>query len=135
MKFKRLHHVGIILPSMEIAEEFMKRFELEKDYMEYVEAYHAYCLFTRYSHYESPIELIIPTEGVLKEYRNGKGGLHHIAFEVEDVRETAAAFEGQGLSMLEEEPVIGAGGILVNFLRPRSGFGVLTEYVQEIKEA
>ena len=44
MKPMRLHHVGIIMPSMEKAEAFMDQFRLETDYMEYVEAYHAHCL-------------------------------------------------------------------------------------------
>lgn len=131
MKPMRLHHVGIIMPTMERAEQFLEQFGLEKDYMEYVEAYHAYCLFTRYSAQESPVELIIPTDGVLKEFRNGKGGLHHIAFEVEDVTAVKKEFEEKGLEMLENTPVEGAGGILVNFLRPRYGFGVLVEFVEQ----
>ena len=85
MKPMRLHHVGIIMTTMEKAEAFLDQFGLEKDYMEYVESYHAYCLFTKYTEKESPVELIIPTEGVLTEYNKGKGGIHHIAFEVEDV--------------------------------------------------
>ncbi len=133
MKPLRLHHVGIIMPTMEKAEMFLEQFGLEKDYMEYVEAYHAYCLFTKYTKEESPVELIIPTEGVLTEYREGKGGLHHIAFEVEDVRKAREEYEAKGLQMLEENPVTGAGGIIVNFLRPRYGFGVLVEFVQRTK--
>ena len=93
MKPMRLHHVGIVLLSMDKAEAFLEQFGLEKDYMEYVEAYHAYCLFTKYGEKESPIELVIPTEGVLTEFRNGKGGLHHIAFEVEDVEKARREFE------------------------------------------
>ena len=133
MKPLRLHHVGIIMPTMEKAEMFLEQFGLEKDYMEYVEAYHAYCLFTKYTKEESPVELIIPTVGVLTEYREGKGGLHHIAFEVEDVRKAREEYEAKGLQMLEENPVTGAGGIIVNFLRPRYGFGVLVEFVQRTK--
>ena len=131
MKPMRLHHVGIVLLSMDKAEAFLEQFGLEKDYMEYVEAYHAYCLFTKYGEKESPIELVIPTEGVLTEFRNGKGGLHHIAFEVEDVEKARREFEEKGLNMLEKEAVPGAGGIIVNFLRPRFGFGVLVEFVQQ----
>ncbi|MBC5689289.1 VOC family protein [Mediterraneibacter sp. NSJ-55] len=133
MKPLRLHHVGIIMPTMEKAEAFLEQFGLEKDYMEYVDAYHAYCLFTKYTKEESPVELIIPTEGVLTKYRDGKGGLHHIAFEVEDVRKAREEYEAKGLQMLEETPVTGAGGIIVNFLRPRYGFGVLVEFVQRMK--
>lgn len=79
MKRTRLHHVGIIMPTMEQAEDFMRVFGFEKDYMEYVEAYQADCLFTKYGPEESPVELIIPRGGVLLDYREGKGGLHHIA--------------------------------------------------------
>lgn len=130
MKPVRLHHVGIIMNSMERAEAFLNQFGLEKDYMEYVDEYHADCLFTKYTEKESPIELIIPTEGVLKEYNRGKGGIHHIAFEVEDVEAASREFEENGMEMLETTPVRGAGGIIVNFLRPRYGLGVLVEFVQ-----
>lgn len=133
MKPMRLHHVGIIMTSMERAEAFLEQFGLEKDYMEYVEAYHADCLFTKYSENESPVELVIPTEGVLTEYNKGKGGIHHIAFEVEDVEAARQEFEAKGLEMLESAAVEGAGGIIVNFLRPRYGFGVLVEFVQQVK--
>lgn len=133
MKPMRLHHVGIIMPSMERAEEFLDLFGLEKDYCEYVEAYHADCLFTKYTDKESPIELIIPREGVLSEYNKGKGGIHHIAFEVEDVEATKREYESKGKEMLEDIPVEGAGGINVNFLRPRFGLGVLVEFVQQVR--
>ena len=132
MKPIRLHHVGIIMSSMERAGIFLEQFGLETDYMEYVEEYHADCLFTKYTTQESPIELIIPAEGVLKEFNKGKGGIHHIAFEVEDVEAARAEFEEKGMEMLEKVPVKGAGGILVNFLRPRYGLGVLVEFVQRV---
>lgn len=133
MKPLRMHHVGIIMPTLEKAKKFLEQFELEQDYMEYVEAYHAYCLFTKYSDRESPIELVIPIEGKLTEYNHGKGGLHHIAFEVEDAEAVKEEYAAKGMEMLEQRAVQGAGGIIVNFLRPRHGFGVLTEYVEVLK--
>ena len=39
----------------------------------------------------------------------------------------------KGKEMLEEAAVDGAGGIIVNFLRPRYGLGVLVEFVQQVK--
>lgn len=131
MKMKRLHHVGIIMPSVERAKKFLERFELEEDYTEFVEDYQAHCLFTKFSEQECPIELVIPEGGVLAEYNKGKGGLHHIAFEVEDVSEAKKQYEEQGFMMLEDNPVNGAGGILVNFLRPKFGLGVLVEFVEK----
>lgn len=132
MKHMRLHHVGIVMPSMDKARAFMNKTGLEEDYCEYVEAYKAYCLFTKSDADESPIEFVIPVEGVLSSYNNGKGGIHHIAYEVDDVEAIRLEFEGQGLKMLEEKAVPGAGGIIVNFLRPRYGEGILTEYVQQV---
>lgn len=129
----RLHHVGIVMPDMEKAERFLEKFGLEKDYMEYVDAYQADCLFTKYQPNESPVELVIPRGGVLTGYNNGKGGIHHIAFEVDDVEAVRDSYESQGMGMLEETPVEGAGGIIVNFLRPRFGEGILVEFVQRVK--
>ena len=129
----RLHHVGIVMPTMEKAERFLEKFGLEKDYMEYVDSYQADCLFTKYGPEESPVELVIPRGGVLAGYRDGKGGIHHIAFEVDDVDAVRDSYEANGMEMLEETPVEGAGGILVNFLRPRFGEGVLVEFVQRTK--
>ncbi len=131
MQRTRLHHIGIIMTSMERANEFLNLFGLETDYMEYVESYSANCLFTKYNkNNESPIELIIPTKGVLCDYNNGKGGIHHIAFEVDDVEAARLEYESVGKEMLEKVPVEGAGGIIVNFLRPKFGLGVLVEFVQ-----
>lgn len=131
MKPVRLHHVGIIMTTMERAQQFMEQFGLEEDYREYVDAYQAWCIFTKYSAEESPVELVVPTAGKLTEFNKGKGGLHHIAFEVEDVRAARDEYTAKGMEMLEEIPAKGAGGIIVNFLRPRYGLGVLVEFVEK----
>ena len=44
----RMHHVGIITPTMEKAEEFLERWGLEIDYRGYVKAYKADLIFTKY---------------------------------------------------------------------------------------
>lgn len=133
MNILGLHHVGIVFTSMDIAHDFMDKFALKEDYCEYVDAYHAYCLFCQHGPGDSPIELVIPTEGVLTNYRDGKGGLHHIAFEVDDVEAARKEFDEKGLEMLETEAVKGAGGIRVNFVRPRHSNGVLVEFVEREK--
>ncbi len=134
MEHMKLHHVGIVMNSQERADRFMKKFGLETDYMEYVESYKSNCLFTKHKEEETPIELVIPLEGVLATYNNGKGGMHHIAFEVEDVEEVKRKYEAEGMKLLEESAVPGAGGIIVNFLRPRFGEGILVEFVQKLKK-
>jgi lactoylglutathione lyase/methylmalonyl-CoA/ethylmalonyl-CoA epimerase len=126
-----MHHVGIIFPTRERANEFLDIFGFEIEKQEYVEAYHAECIFTRHGIDETSVELIIPTEGVLTNFNNGKGGIHHIALEVEDVEAVRAEYEGKGLKMLEKEAVKGACGLMVNFLRPSFGAGILVEFVED----
>ena len=133
MEHMKMHHIGIVMTSMEKAERFMEKFGLETDYIEYVEAYKADCLFTKHRPDETPLELVIPKEGVLTEYNKGKGGIHHIAFSVDDVEAVKKQYEEQGLMMLEKTAVEGAGGIIVNFLRPRFGEGILVEFVETVK--
>ncbi|MCY6485841.1 VOC family protein [Clostridium aestuarii] len=133
MKPMRMHHVGIVLPTMEAAHKFLETFGLETDYEGYVEAYKADLIFTKYTENESPIELIIPKDGsVLKDFNKGKGGIAHIAYEVEDIEAVRKDFESKGMKMLEGSAVPGTSDIIVNFLRPKYGQGILVEYVQTV---
>ena len=61
--------------------------------------------------------------------RRGEG-LHHVCFEVEDIRSTLAALEARGVRLVDREPRRGAGGHLVAFIHPESAGGVLLELKQ-----
>ncbi|WP_370737805.1 VOC family protein [Clostridium minihomine] len=129
----RMHHVGVVLPTVEQAEHLIDLFGLEVDYRGYVKSYHADLIFTKYGPMlESPIEFIIPHEGVLTKFNNGKGGIAHIAFEVEDVEACSRELVEKGMEMLEPEAVEGTSDIMVNFLRPRYSEGILFELVQTV---
>ena len=132
MRPMRMHHVGVVLPTVEQAERLIELFGLKVDYRGYVKSYHADLIFTQYGPNESPIEFIIPHEGVLTKFNNGKGGIAHIAFEVEDVEAASRELREQGLEMLEPEAVEGTSDIIVNFLRPRYSEGILFELVQTV---
>lgn len=130
MAIHSVHHVGIVMNEIDRAMAFLKTFNLTEDYREYVSKYQALCIFTKQDT-GTAIELIVPDGGVLYDFNNGKGGIHHIAFLVDDIEETTAEYESLGLGMLEKEGVKGAGSIYVNFLRPRFGQGILVEFVEE----
>lgn len=132
MKPMRMHHVGIVLPTLEKAHSYIEKMGLEIDYTGYVEAYQADLIFTKYPDNSSPIEFIIPRAGVLKEYNKGKGGIAHLAFEVEDVEAVRKEMEEKGLEMLEKKAVTGTDDIIVNFMRPKFSEGILTEFVQTV---
>lgn len=133
MQRKRIHHVGVVLPTLEAVSHIMTMFGLEEDYRGFVEAYQADLIFTKYGDHESPIEFIIPHEGsVLKKFNDGKGGIAHIAFEVEDVEEVRREFEAKGLQMLEQKAVKGTDDLIINFMRPRYSEHILFEFVQTV---
>ena len=54
-------------------------------------------------------------------------GVHHIAFEVKDIRAEMARLKGEGFVLLNEEPKMGADNKLVCFVHPKGVNGVLVE--------
>ncbi|HEY8558930.1 MAG TPA: methylmalonyl-CoA epimerase [Pyrinomonadaceae bacterium] len=85
---------------------------------------------------ESRIELLEPTSEdspISKFLEKRGGGIHHIAVEVADIRQTLAKLKAEGARLIDEEPRIGAEGCLVAFVHPSSANGVLLELVQENK--
>jgi methylmalonyl-CoA/ethylmalonyl-CoA epimerase len=57
-------------------------------------------------------------------------GLHHVAYQVEDISAVLASLKDAGVRLLDETPRIGIRGSSVAFLHPKSSGGVLTEIVQ-----
>ena len=124
-----LHHIGIIVATQEKENAFCEKFGLEVDYTSYAEIYQADCIMTKPLANETPLEFIVPREGTL--FNNGKGGIHHIAFEVADIEAARLAYQEMGMHMSEEHAVPGNGEVIVNFLWPKYGEGILVEFVQK----
>jgi methylmalonyl-CoA/ethylmalonyl-CoA epimerase len=59
-------------------------------------------------------------------------GVHHIAFDVDDIRTEMARLKAEGFVLLSDEPKLGADNKLVCFVHPKSAAGVLVELCQEI---
>lgn len=72
-------------------------------------------------HADSPIAKFIAKKGE---------GIHHIAFEVTDIRAEMARLKDEGFILLSDEPKAGADNKLVCFVHPKSAGGVLVELVQ-----
>jgi methylmalonyl-CoA/ethylmalonyl-CoA epimerase len=60
-------------------------------------------------------------------------GIHHIAFEVEDIESEMTRLRHEGFILLNDTPKMGADNKLVCFIHPKSANGVLIELCQEIK--
>jgi methylmalonyl-CoA/ethylmalonyl-CoA epimerase len=68
-----------------------------------------------------------PVGGFLAKNRPG---LHHLCFAVADIRAEVARLKTAGVEFVNEEPKIGAAGLPIVFLNPRSCAGVLVELVE-----
>jgi methylmalonyl-CoA/ethylmalonyl-CoA epimerase len=85
---------------------------------------------------DTKIELLESTtpHGVITRYIDKKGeGLHHIAFDVQDIYAEMERLKSEGFILLNEEPKKGADNKLVCFLHPKSTNSVLIELCQEKK--
>ncbi len=83
---------------------------------------------------ETKIELLESTkeDGVIQKFIERKGeGIHHIAFEVQDIFAEMNRLKEQGFILLHEQPKNGADNKLVCFLHPKSTNSVLVELCQE----
>jgi methylmalonyl-CoA/ethylmalonyl-CoA epimerase len=83
---------------------------------------------------ETKIELLESSDpgGVVAKFIERKGeGLHHIAFDVADIKAEMKRLQGEGFVLLNEEPKPGADNKLVCFLHPKGTNGVLVELCQE----
>jgi len=84
---------------------------------------------------ESKIELLEATAdtSAIAKFIDKKGeGIHHIAFEVENIEAEMKRLSALGFEILNEHPKRGADNKLVCFLHPKSTNGVLVELCQEI---
>ena len=85
---------------------------------------------------ESRIELLEPTtdDSPISKFLAKRGpGIHHIAIQVENIRESLRKMKEEGARLIDEEPRTGAGGCLVAFVHPSSTGGVLVELVENQK--
>ena len=88
------------------------------------------CLMTVGS---SQLELIEPTEpdGPIARFIERRGeGLHHVAFEVENIIEQLQRLQDRGVELIDKEPREGLAGTIA-FLHPKATRGVLIELVQK----
>jgi methylmalonyl-CoA/ethylmalonyl-CoA epimerase len=86
---------------------------------------------------ESRIELLEPmaSSGMVAEFLSRSGpGLHHVAYEVEDLEAAIERCASRGVQMIDETPRPGAHGARVAFLHPASCQSVVIELCQGAHE-
>jgi methylmalonyl-CoA/ethylmalonyl-CoA epimerase len=130
----RIDHIGIAVRNMEESNELFRKLLGESHYkVETVESEHVATSFFRIG--ESKIELLEanhPDSAIAKFIEKRGEGIHHIAFEVDDILAEIQRLESEGFIPLNREPKRGADNKLVAFLHPKSANGVLVELCQSV---
>ena len=130
----RIDHIGIAVRSMSESNDLFARLLGETHYkIEAVESEKVATSFFQIG--ESKIELLEATdpESPIAKFIEKRGeGIHHIAFEVSDIRAEIERLEAEGFIPLNREPKRGADNKLVAFLHPKSSNGVLVELCQSV---
>lgn len=129
MKPSHIEHIGIAVKSLEEAIPFYEKvLGLECYAVEEVADQKVKTAFFQVG--DTKIELLESTdpEGPIGKFvEKTGGGMHHLAFAVEDVQQALTDAEEAGCQLIDKTPRNGAEGLKIGFLHPKSTFRVLTE--------
>ena len=132
----KIEHIGIAVDDIDKSNAlFAKIFGKENFKSEVVESEEVITSFFKIG--ESKIELIAATnsESLIAKYlAKNREGMHHIAFNVDDIEKEMARLKREGIRLLNETAKKGADNKLICFLHPKDTNGVLIELCQEIKK-
>ena len=134
LRMLKIEHIGIAVKNMADSNELFRKLLGEAHYkVETVESEKVATSFFRIG--ESKIELLEasdPESPIAKFIEKRGEGIHHIAFEVADIRAEIERLEAEGFIPLNRDPKRGADNKLVAFFHPKSSNGVLIELCQSI---
>ena len=129
----KIEHIGIAVKDLNNSNELFKKLFGQAHYKtEEVQSEGVNTSFFQIG--ENKIELLVATnpDSPIAKFIEKKGeGIHHIAFDVADIRAEMKRLEGEGFVLLNQEPKPGADNKLVCFLHPKGTNGVLIELCQE----
>ena len=133
---RKIEHIGIAVKDLEVSNTlFEKLFGAPAYKSEVVESEGVTTSF--FLNGPNKIELLAATnpDSPIAKFIEKKGeGIHHIAFDVEDIVSEITRLQKEGFVVLNETPKKGADNKLVAFLHPKSTNGVLIELCQEIPQ-
>lgn len=133
---KKVEHIGIAVKDLSKSNElFKKLFGKEHYKVEPVESEGVSTSFFMLG--ETKIELLEATndDSAIAKFIDKKGeGIHHIAYEVDNIYAEMERLRSEGFEILNKEPKYGADNKLIFFLHPKTTNGVLVELCQERNE-
>ena len=128
----KISHLGIAVKYLKAASEtYRKLLQSEPSEMEYVAEQKVNVV--KFTVGESTIELLEGTseDSPISKFIEKRGeGIHHVAYESDDVRSDLKRLDESGFELINKEPKTGSDNMLIAFVKPKSIGGVLTEVCQ-----
>jgi len=135
-RLKKIEHLGIAVKNIAESNDLYANLLGVNPYKEEeVESEKVLTSFFKIG--ESKIELLqgLDDNSPITKFIEKRGeGIHHVAFEVDDIYAEMARLKAEGFILLNDQPKKGADNKLICFVHPKSSHGVLVELCQEIKE-
>ena len=130
---QKIDHIGIAVKKLSVSIPLFEKLLNTTCYkVEEVESENVNTAFFKTG--DSKIELVeaLDPEGVINRFIERKGeGMHHVAFQVEDIHAEISRLKAEGFSFINETPKAGADNKWVVFLHPKETNGVLIELVSD----
>ncbi|WP_298319918.1 methylmalonyl-CoA epimerase [uncultured Aquimarina sp.] len=130
----KIEHIGIAVKDIDEANTLYEQLLGVPPYkQEIVESEAVVTSFFKVG--DNKIELVASTkeDGPIGKFISKKGeGIHHIAFDVDDIEQELKRLENEGFQLINKIPKKGADNKLVAFIHPKTTNGVLVELCQEI---
>jgi methylmalonyl-CoA/ethylmalonyl-CoA epimerase len=130
--FNRVDHIGVAVEDIDASLELYERdYGMTLVHREVVTEQGVEAVLLDVG--ENHIELLAATgpDTPVGKFIAKKGpGMHHVAYQVDDIEATLAALKEAGLKLIDETPRIGIRNSRVAFLHPKTAGGLLTEIVQ-----
>ncbi|MBV9214395.1 MAG: methylmalonyl-CoA epimerase [Actinobacteria bacterium] len=132
--FGRIDHIGVAVEDLDAAMQlYAQRFDMREQHRETVEEQGVEAVLLEVG--EGHVELLRPLSGetAVGKFLAKRGpGLHHVAYQTDDIDSTLRAVRDAGIDLIDQEPRVGIRGSRVAFLHPSSTGGVLTELVEPV---
>ena len=130
--FGRIDHIGVAVADLDAAIDLhVNVYGLELVHRETVEAQGVEAVLLDVG--ENHVELLAPLHDdtpIGRHLAKRGPGLHHVAYQVDDIGAVLRRLRDQGLRLIDETPRTGIRASQVAFLHPSASGGVLTEIVQ-----
>ena len=128
----KISHLGIAVKDLKAASEtYRKLLQSEPSEPEFVAEQKVNVV--KFTIGESTIELLEGTspDSPISKFIEKRGeGIHHIAYESDDVKSALKRLGDEGFALINKEPRVGSDNMLIAFVNPKSIGGVLTEVCQ-----